>query len=100
MDAQDGCAPSLFVMSVHPSRRHARRLSTSRSRHHATHLADDAGVVAVPPAAVQVQIGEFIGQHRRLVLRDARQEGGEEFDLCVLGLIMVDGEMVIKREWG
>lgn len=49
-----------------------------------TDLADDGGVVAVPPAAVEVQVGELVGQHRRLVLRDARQKGGEELDLGVV----------------
>ena len=47
-----------------------------------TYLADDAGVVAVPPAAVEVEIGELVGEHAGLVLRDARQEGGQEFDLA------------------
>lgn len=57
-----------------------------------TYLADDAGVVAVPPAAVEVEIGELVGEHAGLVLRDARQEGGQEFDLCVcLGCVYGGG---------
>jgi hypothetical protein len=44
----------------------------------ATYLLDDGGVVAVPPAAVEVQVGELVGQHGRLVLADASQERRQE----------------------
>mmetsp|Transcript_37329 Transcript_37329/g.101054 ORF Transcript_37329/g.101054 Transcript_37329/m.101054 type:complete len:300 (+) Transcript_37329:165-1064(+) len=50
---------------------------------HGGDLLDDRRVVAVPPAAVDVQVAELVGEHNGLVLVGFAQEGREELDLGI-----------------
>ncbi|KAI9919211.1 hypothetical protein PsorP6_011932 [Peronosclerospora sorghi] len=47
---------------------------------HARELVNDRRVVAVPPTAVQVQVGKLVGHDRHFVLVHAREERGKKLD--------------------
>lgn len=71
----DGRVVAVPIMQVH------ERATAASSREARRPRESTARVVASPPAAVEVQVAEFVRQHACLVLVRAREKSREPFDL-------------------
>eukprot|EP00629_Pelagomonadales_sp_RCC1024_P019280 CAMPEP_0119281980 /NCGR_PEP_ID=MMETSP1329-20130426/25864_1 /TAXON_ID=114041 /ORGANISM="Genus nov. species nov., Strain RCC1024" /LENGTH=137 /DNA_ID=CAMNT_0007282619 /DNA_START=83 /DNA_END=492 /DNA_ORIENTATION=+ len=77
-------APLVDELVEHAAVRVLRR--EGRAQHlqaHGRDVADDGRVVAVPPAAVEVDVRELLRQHAGLVLVDAAEEGAQHLEARV-----------------